>query len=119
MKYLLILIIVLPLSCSYDNVTPLAPLDGKWIERVNKKDTIIFDQKLNSDNYKLFKFRGTTGYWLYEYKINGDTISIYNTVSSCYCFSDYYFTQAGDEIMIGNFYDSNSKGMIETFEKLK
>jgi hypothetical protein len=40
-------------------------------------------------------------------------------LSSCYCFSDYSFIQTGNNIFIENFYDSNSKGVVETFERLK
>jgi hypothetical protein len=126
MKYLLLFFSALLVSCSYNYVTPSTSLDGKWIESVRKRDTIVFDQKLNSNERKHFVFKsdkGITGYsslysTIYEYKVDRDKISIYNSVSSCYCFSDYYFTFVGDKILIENFYNSNSKGVIETFVKL-
>ena len=125
MKYLLLSITIILLSCSNDN--DVDPLAGKWVEKVNGTATITFDTELdgNASKYFIFKYdKGISGYndlhsAIYQYKIENDKISIYNTLSSCYCFADYSFTQTGDKIFIENFYDSNSKGVIETFTKLK
>jgi hypothetical protein len=55
---------------------------------------------------------------MYEFKIEGDKISLYNIISSCSCFKEYSFSLSGDKIEIGNFYHDNSAGEIETFERL-
>lgn len=124
MRYLLLFVSIISLSCTNNDMTPSVPLKGKWVEKANKMDTIIFDPELNGDKYFIFKStKGISGYHnhystIYEYNINGDKISIYNTISSCYCFSNYSFTQTDDKIFIENFYDSNSQGVVEIFEKL-
>jgi hypothetical protein len=127
MKYLLLAVTLMSLSCNNDTITPVVvPFEGKWVEAVGRMDTIIFDPKLNGieSNYFIFKsHKGISGYnnlhsTIYEYNITYDQISIYNTISSCYCFSDYRFTQAGNKISVENFYDSHSKSEIETFRKL-
>lgn len=126
MKYLLLVIPLISLSCTNNTITPAVPLDGKWVETVGKMDTIIFDPELNGveSNYFIFKsHKGISGYnnlysTIYEYHIANDEISIYNTISSCYCFSNFSFEQTGKKISVENFYDSHSKGEIETFRKL-
>jgi hypothetical protein len=119
------------LSCSDQNVNPelsthVVSLEGKWIEKKNRQDTIIFDSKLYGSDRKMFSFRSAneiSGYsqlhsTMYEFKIEGDKISLYNIISSCYCFKEYSFSLSGDKIEIGNFYHDNSAGEIETFERL-
>jgi len=119
-------------SCSEKNVNPefsalTISLDGKWIEKENRKDTIIFDTKLNSGDRTWFSFRSANeigGYnrlfsTMYEFKIEDHKISLYNSISSCYCFSDYSFGVDGDQMNIGNFYDASREGKTETFVRLK
>ena len=123
-KYLILIITALCLSCSNNDITSIASLDGKWVEQTLRKDTIDFSPDFEG---KYFVFKSDdeiAGYnslysTFYEYRIEGNQISLYNLISSCYCFSDYYFKRSGDAIKIENFYDPNSKGNIETFVKLK
>jgi hypothetical protein len=131
MKYLLLSITMILFSCVNDDITSgessVELLDGKWVEIVNRRDTIIFDTGMNGSDSRYFMFKcgkGISGYnnlhsTIYEYRITTSEISIYNTLSSCYCFSDYSYSQTNDKIFIENFYDSGSKGVIETFEKLE
>lgn len=132
MKYLLLPLIVLVLSCSEQNVNPelsaqVVSLEGTWVEKNLRKDTIIFDSKLYSSDRNVFSFRSAnviSGYnqlhsTIYEFKIDGDTISLYNVISSCYCFKQYSFGISGDQMNIGNFYNSSREGEIEAFVPLK
>ena len=119
------------LSCGEQNVNPemsagVISLEGKWVEKVNRQDTIIFDNKLYGDDRKVFSFHSVneiSGYsqlrnTVYEFKIDGDKISLYNVISSCYCFREYSFDVRGDQFNIGNFYDDNRRGETEIFVRL-
>jgi len=127
MKYLLLGVAILLLSCENDKLGPVEPLEGKWVEASNRADTLVFDPELNGNNSTYFTLKsknGISGYnnlysTIYEYHLENGKISLYNLVSSCYCFTDYSFTQTADKIFVENFYDSNSKGVIEVFEKIK
>ena len=43
---------------------------------------------------------------------------LYNMLSSCYCFNEYFFVQRGAEIAVENFYDTTSKKTLQTYKKL-
>ena len=132
MKKLFFLISVLALGCDDNSVNPdparsnTDSLEGVWVDTRIETDTLIFDSGI-SDKHFLFR-RGKemrNGYLLpkpgasiYEFKIKPEIISLYNTLSSCYCFNDYFFSHEGTTITIGNFYDVNSSGDIRTFRKL-
>lgn len=129
MKQRLFFIAIVFCSCSNDIVVPLVPLDGKFVEQEFRLDTLIFDQTLMSQNKTLFIFRRPKeiqngfllpkiGSGIYEYKINESKISLYNTLSSCYCFNDYTFLRSGEKIFIENFYDPTHKGEHVTFVKI-
>ena len=130
MKYLFFFLTILLACQSKSNVTPVVFFDGKWIEITNKTDTITFDQTLDSNGKRYFilsRAKETRngfllpkiGAGIYEYHVNGEKISLYNLISSCYCFKDYHLTLSVDKMLIGNFYDPNSNGVQETFEKIK
>lgn len=126
MKYLLLIIAIALFSCADDNITSVASLEGKWVEKVSRMDTLIFDSSLDDADSKYFVLKSEheiAGYndvhsSMFEYKIEDHKISIYNSLSSCYCFSDYSFRQQGNDLLIENFYDASSAGEIETFVKL-
>ena len=65
------------------------------------------------NGHKLPKY----GAGIYEYKIAGNSISVYNTLSSCYCFSDYFY-EMDENLHIGNFYENNQPAQILTFVRL-
>lgn len=132
MRYPFLLLIFLIISCSEQHVEPelstlAVSLNGKWIEKEHRMDTIIFDPQLNSSDHSMFIFKSTNeigGYnklysTIFEYKIYGDQISLYNSISSCYCFIDYRFNVKGEEMEIGNFYNPDANGSIEIFERLE
>lgn len=121
-------IVIILLGCTNNTLAP-TPIDlnGKWVEINSRKDTIIFDRNIDSDDRRLFIFKGQNeikGYSklyssIYEYKVKGEKISIYNTLSSCYCFTDYTFKPSIDKFFIENFYSQNSNGQLETFERVE
>jgi len=127
MKYLAFSFCLILLSCSDNSLTPLTDLSGSWVEINGRKDTITFDQKFDNGDKQSFILKSDKeikGYnklysSIYEYKFTASKISIYNTVSSCYCFADYQFTASNDRFLIENFYSQNRTGQIETFEKIK
>jgi len=122
-----IFLVVILFSCTDNNLTPLRDLNGKWVETTRRKDTILFDQNIDSADKLFFIFKSDKeikGYnklysSIYEYKVIGLKISIYNTLLSCYCFTDYKFSTSNGKLLIENFYSQKSTGQIETFEKIK
>ena len=104
-------------------------LNGKWIEAVNRKDTLIFNVP---DSSTLALKRGNemvNGYWLpksgsgfYEYKFRHDSILVNNMVWDCICFPAYYFLLSKDNstLITGNFFDSSKPTTAHiTFYRLK
>ena len=91
-----------------------------------ENDSLVFDNKV-SDRHFLFRrdkemrngqLVPKQGAGFYEFKLKPETISLYNTISSCYCFNDYFFSRDGATITLGNFYDTNMTGDLRTFRKL-
>ena len=130
MKYLLVFVPLVLLSCTNHDISPedastFLALSGTWVEASNRKDTITFITSEASDP-QMFSFKcqkGISGYnnlysSLFQFKIEGNKISLLNTISSCYCFTDYSFSITDTKIHIENFYDSESEGRIETFVPL-
>ena len=126
---ILLLISLFYFSCDDDNNSnPVsAALDGKWINVQAPTDTLIFDSAVG-DNYFVLARRKEVrdgfllpkpGAGIYEFKLKSNLISVYNTISSCYCFHDYYFQKKASMLVIGNFYDPASQNHHETFKRLK
>jgi len=113
-------------SCADNDSNPSVPLEGKWVAVEVETDTLIFDADIGRDIFQLKRGKEIqngyllpkSGAGIYEFKINGESISIYNMVSSCYCFNDYFFNQSGYTLIIENFYEKNAKGDLKTFRKL-
>jgi hypothetical protein len=128
MKLELLLILLISLLDLTDNDLLAQPqLNGKWVDIDTKTDTLTFivvsehnyvqlDRGLEMRNGVL---RPKNGSGPYQYKVLPDKISLHWTLSASMDFNDYYFNQTGDSLVIENFYDSNSKGKMKTFEKLK
>jgi len=111
------------LSCEEETVE-VPQLNGVWVEQKDKLDTIYFETgeklftlqrgKEMKNGHLLPKF----GSGAYIYKLKVDSISLYNKLSSCYCFDDYYFKAEEGALKIGAFYDENFSGQeIRTFIK--
>ena len=129
MKKLLLLISLFYFSCDDENNSnPVsATLDGKWINVQAPTDTLIFDSALGDNYFVLARGKEVRdgfllpkpGAGIYEFKLKSNLISVYNTISSCYCFHDYYFQKKASMLVIGNFYDPASQNQHETFKRLK
>lgn len=90
---------------------------GKWIESVQRKDTLIFN---NSDSINFFELRNglelRNGYLLpklgsgpYGYYFDHDSIIVNLLISNSITFKHHYFNlnSTFDVLQIGNFYDSS------------
>ena len=125
MKYGLIIFAISLLGCTNDHLIPVA-LQGKWVEINTRTDTLTFGQFGGQEALRLSRgneMRGgfslpKYGSGPYEYKLLTNRIALYWYLSSNSSFNDYYFNQIGNTILIGNFYDANSKGTVQTFKKL-
>lgn len=125
MRIATIVVLLLLFGCTYDVETMPAELDGAWVEISAKTDTLVFN--IEGTNWMELK-RGKeirdgfllpkAGAGIFEYRLGTEKISLYNLVSSCYCFADYYFKREGSTIYIENFYDPNAKEAIQTFKRL-
>ena len=127
MKYGLLILLLIFLSCSKDDTKSLtsAELKGKWIETETRMDTIYFE---TIDNLEIMNLnRGKEmkdGNLLpkpnsgpYKYDLLEQKISLYWMLSSDSKYKDYYFNVIDDSLSIGNFYDSTLDEIL-TFEKL-
>ena len=103
---------------------------GIWVNASSVSDTLIFNNAFNDPGNAREYFelrRGTEirnghklpkrGSGIYEYKISGNSISVYNTLSSCYCFGDYFY-EMDENLRIGDFYENDQPGQILTFVRL-
>jgi hypothetical protein len=115
---------VLCFGCEHVDLAPV-PLNGQWVDVQTKTDTLIFNSEIGEDffilrrgkeprNGFLLPKRGTG---IYKFVLKPQAISVYNLISSCYCFNDYFFKRNGKAIFVENFYDP-LPGDLRTFEKL-
>lgn len=129
MKKLLLLISLFYFSCDDDNNNSnpaTTALDGKWVNIQTRTDTLIFGSAMGDHYFILARAKEVRngfvlpkpGAGIYEFKLKSNLISVYNTISSCYCFSDYYFERKASILVIGNFYDPASQSDLETFRRL-
>ncbi len=127
MKYLLVLIILIFLSCSKENNSSMeaSNLDGKWVEVETGTDTLSFElmgdmEIMNLNRGKEIRDGGLlpkykSGPYIYELKV--EQIALNWLVSSDSRFNNYYFKINTNTLFIGNFYGSTS-GDTLTFERL-
>lgn len=127
MKHGLMFVLIVLLGCSNNEPIPELGLEGKWVEVNTLTDTLEFslldDQELmvlsrgteNRDGFILPK----PGSGSYDYHLQKDKISLRSHLSSNSSFVDYHFNLSGDKMIIGNFYEPNSQGTKQTFQKLK
>ena len=130
--------LVLLVSCrkhtnSHHSVNPKS-LQGVWIEKTLRLDTLDFDEsKLTFGDSTVFlkskvlwDYSISTTYpvqvsSIYSYYISGDSIYLYNFVSSCLCYGNYWFKMNNDQsaFQIARFYRRNSLPDIIEFERMK
>ena len=104
-------------SCEEDNVE-INQLNGIWIEQKTQADTLSFTK---GENFFLLQ-RGKEirdghlspkyGAGIYEYKLEKDSISLYNTISSCLCYNNYYFRIENETLTIGDFYNKSATEIL-------
>jgi hypothetical protein len=115
------------LSCTYQDLPSTNILEGKWVEVNSKTDTIIFTTF--GDYSYLSLNRGKelrNGILLpkylsggYDYKISSDKISLRWWASSNSAFNEYHFNVTQTGIIIGDFYNPNSRGASLSFKKIR
>jgi hypothetical protein len=123
-------------SCQKDNITFPDPgtlpkgLTGFWVETTTGVDTISFNSNEASGFFGLSRgYAMTNGYWLpkigstwYSYKIEGDSISVIDGLSSSMKGGTFYFNfdEPNLTIRTGKFssYISTKKSVL-TFRKIK
>jgi len=124
---LLIILAISLLDCADDNSITQTKLGGKWVDITTKTDTLTFLVVSEHDYVQLDRglemtngvLRPKNGSGPYHYKILSDKISLRWSLSASGDYNDYYFNQAGDSLIVENFYDLKSKGAMQTFVKTK
>ncbi len=125
----LLVFLILHLGCQPEEISK-EQLQGIWVEVTDRTDTLVFAQEpFHYDKYFTLN-RGKEirnghvlpkyGSGTYQYQLKDNTISVYNLLSSCYCFHDYHFELKKDQISIGDFYQKNTSGQQRlTFQKVE
>lgn len=119
--YLLALLIPALLACTDDTsgIVDIEDLRGNWVETTNETDTLYFATIFEYKEILFLKRDELYRAGPYEYQLlPNDRISIHWTLASTMTFDEYYFQLTGDQLRIGNFYDSPS-GAILTFRKIE
>jgi hypothetical protein len=127
-KFFILSCIVFFTSCETNNQLN-TNLKGKWIESVQRKDTLLFKDSNSFGFLTLYsglELRG--GYMLpklssgqYGYKLDNDSIMVNPLVSNSIMHEHYYFklNSTFDILQIGNFYDSSlPASTIMTFVRI-
>jgi hypothetical protein len=128
MKISLLLLLGLALiSCENNDISSTGSLEGKWVDIKTKTDTLIFDKSIAPNVFLLRRGKEIqnghllpkSGAGMYEFKLLPEKISVYNLLSSCYCFKEYFFLYTGSQLTVENFYDDNANRVLHTFQKLE
>ena len=121
MRHLLLaLIVLILLGCADDNSNTIdkSQLKGNWVGVEDDTDTLFFEtlfedkEIINLKRYVLLR----SGPYEYDLLPN-NRISIHWMLAATMTFNEYHFKVRGDQLTIGNFYDSPS-GEILTFRKI-
>jgi hypothetical protein len=111
--YLFLAICGLLSACSSKSidVTPTG-LTGTWIEKANRKDTLVFNSAISlgfSDGNLLVKRAGpmstVVGGGFYAFYIKDKTIYVRNWLSSNSMHTGYPISQTQHELKVGNFFE--------------
>lgn len=112
---------------SESNVPVENPFTGVYINTRTGTDTIDFDHFRDSPTFNLHRGDDTladrrreksgTGY--YRFSINNEKIKLQWSFASVIDTTAYHFQMKGDSLLIGNFYEKEREGVVETFIKLK
>ncbi|OIN56943.1 hypothetical protein [Arsenicibacter rosenii] len=135
--YLLLAVCIFSGACSdkaLESMATPAGLTGTWIEKTNRKDTLVFNQaiaagltegnllvkrgkELTAEGYLLPKI----GSGLYTYYIKDDEIYLLNMLSSSSVYTSYPIGQSQGELKVGNFFElgfNKPHTAIRTFVRL-
>jgi hypothetical protein len=131
-----VLLVSLLVGCSKHTNNPVSQkLQGIWVEKTLRLDTIDFNtpKSIFGDSTVFFNSKG---YWdysvsttypvitsaIYDYYISKDSIYLHNYLSSCWkCYAKYWFKINNNQtnFQIGKFYRRSSLSDILEFEKIK
>ncbi len=121
MKHGIITLLVLTvLSCTDDKseIVDIKELRGSWVEVENTTDTLSFATLFDDKELVYLKRAEPYRAGPYEYKtLPNNRIAIHWLLASTMTFDEYHFKITGDQLSIGNFYDSPS-GEILTFKRI-
>lgn len=127
--YLLLLVCSLLSACSSKSVdvTPTG-LTGTWIEKANRKDTLVFNSAISlaySDGNLLVKREGpmskVVGEGFYSFYVKEKTIYVRNWLSSYSGHTGYPISQTQQELKVGNFFEvgfNKPHTAVRTFVRL-
>ena len=114
-KWLIFLLPVLIASCKKDSSS--GPMQGVWVEKNFRLDTIEFNNSFTGSSFKL----RSVPYWdLYRYEIYPDTIKL-NSLSSSYSglFAYKFKLNTPSSFTIGKFYSRTALPAMLEFEKIQ
>ena len=117
---LFVLIVLTVWSCTDEKpeIIDVKELRGNWVEIKNTTDTLSFATLFDDKELVYLKRAELYRTGPYEYQLlPNNRISIHWMLASTMTFDEYNFKVTGDELSIGNFYDSPS-GAILTFKKI-
>ncbi len=121
MRHLILASIILTLlGCTEDNSNPIdkSRLKGNWVGVEDDTDTLSFEPVFEDKEIINLKRAVLLRSGPYEYELlPNDKISIHWMLAATMTFHEYHFKVRGDQLTIGNFYDSPA-GPILTFKKI-
>lgn len=121
MRHLILASIILTLlGCTEDNSNPIdkSRLKGNWVGVEDDTDTLSFEPVFEDKEIINLKRAVLLRSGHYEYELlPNDKISIHWMLAATMTFHEYHFKVRGDQLTIGNFYDSPA-GPILTFKKI-
>lgn len=119
---------------SLESAATPAGLTGTWIEKTNRKDTLVFNQAiaagLTEGNLLVKRGKEMTpagyllpriGSGLYTYYIKDNDIYLLNMLSSSSVYTSYPLSQVQGELKVGNFFElgfNTPHTAIRTFVRL-
>jgi hypothetical protein len=127
-KWLIFLLPVLIASCKKDNAS--GPMQGIWVEKNLRLDTVEFNNVFTGSSFKL----RSAAYWdlsqnptypinhssIYHYEIYQDTIKL-NSINSSYSglFAYKFNLNTSSSFIIGKFYSRTALPAILEFERIR
>lgn len=114
------LLALILLSCTEEEskIADVKDLRENWVDIQSASDTLSFATFFDDKEVVFLRRAEMYRSGPYEYQLlPNNKISIHWTLASTMKFDEYHFEVIGDQLKIGNFYDSSS-GSILTFQKI-